>query len=378
MDINTRKLAEQAAHDSSAQYRQVTESSPTGIVITQNDQIIYANPAFSAFSGYEKDDLLGRDLAVLVDPDDKPAFSEFAKQAQAGPLLTGRTEFSFLTRGGGIKPATLYSTPIVQGGQAAVLINIADISERERLKEQIDKDNERRRGVITTVAHELRTPLQPIMGYLTMLVQDPKGFGLTEDTKQILDRCLQSVDRERQIINQMLELSVLDAGKLALAYSVFSVRNMLKNILDAGGYAANADITVDVPPDLTFEADADKIYNVIDSMLSNAVNYSKPPRRVRITYRSSAKDTHHRLAIQDNGTGITEAQLDAIFEPFQLADSAKLDRKTGRIGLSLSIAKQYIQMHGGYISVESIVNIGSTFTIHIPKTRPKEVMTSGT
>jgi signal transduction histidine kinase len=105
-------------------------------------------------------------------------------------------------------------------------------------------------------------------------------------------------------------------------------------------------------------------------MLSNAVNYSKPPRKIRISYQSGTSDQMHRIAIQDNGIGITNTQLDEIFEPFQLPDSGNISRKYDRIGLSLSIAKKYVQMHGGYISVDSIVNLGSTFTIHIPKTRP--------
>ena len=75
----------------------------------------------------------------------------------------------------------------------------------------------------------------------------------------------------------------------------------------------------------------------------------------------------HRLSIQDNGVGITNTQLDEIFEPFQLPDSGNVSRKYDRIGLSLSIAKKYIQMHGGFISVDSIVNVGSYFTIHLPR-----------
>jgi signal transduction histidine kinase len=120
-----------------------------------------------------------------------------------------------------------------------------------------------------------------------------------------------------------------------------------------------------------FEADLSKISTVIESMLSNAVNYSKHPRKIRISYQSGASDKMHRIAIQDNGIGITNTQLDEIFEPFQLPDSGITSRKYDRIGLSLSIAKKYIQMHGGYISVDSIVNLGSTFTIHLPKTRSK-------
>ena len=174
----------------------------------------------------------------------------------------------------------------------------------------------------------------------------------------------------------MVELSVLDAGKIPLSYSLFSPEEMIQSIINAGGYATKADLTVDIPPTLTLEADAGKISTVIESMLSNAVNYSKPPRKIRISYQSSASDTMHRIAIQDNGIGITNTQLDEIFEPFQLSDSGNISRKYDRIGLSLSIAKKYIQMHGGYISVDSIVNLGSTFTIHLPKTRSMAVKTN--
>jgi two-component system, sporulation sensor kinase E len=79
----------------------------------------------------------------------------------------------------------------------------------------------------------------------------------------------------------------------------------------------------------------------------------------------------HQLSVQDNGVGITNTQLDEIFEPFRIPESGALNKKFDRIGLSLSIAKKYVQMHGGFISVDSIVNLGSTFTIHIPKIPPE-------
>jgi two-component system sensor histidine kinase/response regulator len=109
-------------------------------------------------------------------------------------------------------------------------------------------------------------------------------------------------------------------------------------------------------------------------MISNAVNYSTPPRKIRIGYQTSSFDKLHRLSIQDNGVGITDTQLDEIFEPYQQTENGSTSkRKYDRIGLSLSIAKKYIKMHKGYISVDSIVNIGSTFSIHIPKQKPSEV-----
>ena len=106
-------------------------------------------------------------------------------------------------------------------------------------------------------------------------------------------------------------------------------------------------------------------------MLSNAVKYSTHPRKIHIAYRSAPNDTMHRLSIRDNGIGITDARLDEIFEPFPIPESGK-SLKFDKIGLSLAIAKKYIKMHGGYISVDSIINLETTFSIHIPKKRPEE------
>jgi signal transduction histidine kinase len=130
---------------------------------------------------------------------------------------------------------------------------------------------------------------------------------------------------------------------------------------------------MDIPEDLIITADRDRLYGVLDSILSNAVNYSRPPRIIHISYRPGAGGTTHTISVQDNGIGIPTDKCASIFEPFQLADAAKLSRKYDRLGLSLSIAKKIIQMHGGDITVESTVNVGSTFTVHIPRELSKEI-----
>ncbi|HII98123.1 MAG TPA: ATP-binding protein, partial [Methanoregula sp.] len=121
------------------------------------------------------------------------------------------------------------------------------------------------------------------------------------------------------------------------------------------------------PEGITILADRDRLYNVVDSLLSNAINYSKPPRKIEISYRMDADDGFHHISFCDNGIGIPPESIGNIFEPFQLADAAKLSRKYDRIGLSLSIARKVVQMHGGDITVRSVVNTGSTFTLHLPK-----------
>jgi PAS domain S-box-containing protein len=373
IDINQRKLAEQAAEENSQQYQQVTDHAPTSIVVVNGGKISYTNPTFRSFTGYDADELAGKDFRDLIHPDDRDAFPTLPENPDAGTPLPGLTEVQFRTKAGETRLGTLFFTWIHQKGRPAVLINLVDITEYERLKESVQNENIRRRGIISTAVHELHSPLQPITGYLSMLTQNPEKYGVTEETKAILDRVAKSIDHERQVIDQMLELSVLEAEKIPIEYSPVPVPVLLRSIIEGGGYGAQAEIALDIPPDLVIDADPGKIATVIGSMLSNAVNYSKPPRKIRIAYVSSAQDTMHRLAIRDNGIGITNTQLDEIFRTQNPADLAGNGKKAGRIGLSLSIAKRYVQLHGGFISVDSVVNIGSTFTIHIPKQRPAEV-----
>ncbi|MFA4850841.1 MAG: PAS domain-containing sensor histidine kinase [Methanoregula sp.] len=368
VNINGRKMAEKLNNENMMKYRQLTENSPNGILLIQGGVIRFSNPSFTIFSGYNKTELIGKTLEDFIDPQERDKFNVFVKNRSGNKKEHEEMDIHFVTKSEGIRIGTIFVNSILHLEKPATMINIIDISEKQRLSDKIHEDNERRRGIIITVAHELRTPLQPILGYLNLLISDPQGFGIVDETKKILERCLTSVDRERQIINQMLELSVLESGKLQLSYSTFSLELLVKSVLDTGGYFSKADeISIEIPTPVTLTADMDRIYSVIDYLLSNAVNYSKPPRKIKIFYYSDAKDTQHHISIQDNGIGIEKSMFSSIFEPFQLADGTKLSRKYDRIGLSLSIAKQIVQMHSGDITVESTVNIGSTFTIHIPK-----------
>jgi PAS domain S-box-containing protein len=372
VNIKARKIIEDLKNDTMLKYRQLTENSPTSILVLHEGTIRFTNPAFSAFSEYTPEELEGKDLLFLLDPRDREKFLEFKKRLVNETDLTEGSDFRFVTKSGGLRVAVIFANPIMHDNQQATMINLVDISIQQRLEEKIQQDNERRRGIIITIAHELRTPLQPILGYLNLLIQDPEGFGIIDDTKKMLERCLVSVERERQIINQMLELSVLDSGKIQLTLAEFTLPVLVRSMLDTCGYNSRAEVTLDIPDNLIISADRDRLYTVLDSLLSNAVNYSKPPHKIHISYHPGPDGTTHTIAVQDNGIGIPQNLFASIFEPFQLADAAKLSRKYNRLGLSLSIAKKVIQMHGGDITVESTVNVGSTFSIHIPRKLPEE------
>lgn len=371
ININSRKLAEKSVNESMTRYRQLTESSPVGILIVQNGIIRYVNPAFGRFVGIPQREIQGKEFCTFVDGHERLTCQERTdvwEKQHPGSVVS---VLSFQTASGASCRTEITTTPIKHLGQPATLINVLDTSERQRLEAKIELDNERRRGILATVAHELRTPLQPIIGYLDLLLADPTDWGISDETRKVLERCLTSADRERQIINRMLDLSVLDSGKIQLTFAPVPLAGLVRSVIETSGYAAQAAIDVNVPDDVVVRADAPRLFIVLDSVISNAIRYSSPPRRIGISWRTESTDAFWHLAVSDNGEGIPADALDSIFEPFQLPDAGRLSRKFDRIGLSLAIAKKIVDAHGGEITVESTVGEGSTFTLHIPKISPE-------
>jgi PAS domain S-box-containing protein len=284
IDIEARKHIIPASEDRLDQYKQITEISPLGIIILQNNIITYTNRAFCTFSEHDADFFIGKNIITTLYPDDQDKFLEFVTRLQTRIPLPDMAEFRFLSQSGKIKRANVFFTPIEQNGKPALLIHLVNIS--------------------------------------------------------------------------------------GVNYSIFSVPDLMKIIIDEGDYAAKANITVEIPPDLTFDADKKKIALVIDTLLFNAVKYSHTPRKIWISYSSGENDPQCHLSIRDNGIGITAGKLDEIFTAPQTTSMVQMTGKYGSTGMSLSVSKNYIQMHGGYINVDSTVNIGTTFTLNIPKKRP--------
>jgi len=314
---------------SEKQSRSIVEKSQLGIIVFDRDDytIRLTNTHLENMLRYSSEELAGMKFPDLIDSSEElKRFVDFVASGEA----IRNFELVFMTREKEPKWVSLSWSRITENLMSCTVIDIDTF--------------------------RLRTPLQPT--------------GVTEETRLILDHYTKSMDREQKIINQILELSEVDSGKISLDYSVFSVPELLNMIIDAGNYGIQAHITLDVPPDLVFDADRKKIAAVLITMLSNAVKYSSHPRKVVISYKSLPDDPMHHLSIRDNGIGITDARLDEIFEPFKISESGNKTLTFDKIGLDLAIAKKYIKMHGGYITVDSIINLETTFSIHIPKIKP--------
>jgi PAS domain S-box-containing protein len=259
------------------------------------------------------------------------------------------------------------------GGTLGVIGTMRDVTGmtlEERNLIQMERELDRWRNFINTAAHELRTPLQPILGYLHMILEDPSAFALDSETTKLLNLCLENVERERRVVDRMLELGIMDSCKVHLHLSDIDLRQLVATVIRIGGYDTKAELIVDISPDVTIPADRDRIFHVIDGLIANGIQYNSDPKKVWITYEENGNN--HYIRVRDNGIGIAPAALGSIFEPFYLADMDNLSRQYGRMGLGLSIAQRYMEMHGGRITVSSEVGVGSVFTIRLPKEVPHE------
>ncbi|WP_405526535.1 ATP-binding protein [Streptomyces canus] len=234
-----------------------------------------------------------------------------------------------------------------------------------RMAESIQAVEERQRRLTGDIAHELRTPLANLRGYLEALRD-----GVVEPTPELLDSLHEEALLQQRIVDDLQDLALAEAG--ALTYH--RVRVDLRELLEAAGTAhrAQADaagvaLRLEAPRPVDVIADADRLRQVVGNLVGNALRATAPGGTVTL-----ALGRHGDLAlleVRDTGKGIPAEDLPHLFDRFWRADAAR-GRATGGSGLGLSIARQIVTDHQGTIAVESTVGVGTTFTVTLATTGP--------
>jgi signal transduction histidine kinase len=226
---------------------------------------------------------------------------------------------------------------------------------------------------LATMSHELRTPLNSIIGFSEILVDRSDGSDPRRD--RFLRNILTSGKHLLSLINDILDLSKIEAGRMQLDLEPVDVRELVHGVVGVmAGIAGRRSIAIDVdveagmPP---LRLDAPKIRRALSNLLSNAVKFSDDGSRVAVTARhvSSRPRTHQpdvlELSVTDSGLGIPEDDRERIFEEFYQIDSGPARRWVGT-GLGLALVRRYAELHGGHVDVESEPGRGSTFRIVLP------------
>ena len=218
------------------------------------------------------------------------------------------------------------------------------------------------------MSHEFRTPLNAILGYTSMLLQGVNGE-LSAPQKKNLGRVDSNAKHLLNIINDLLDISRIEAGKMPLHADQFELPTLVGELLaevepliDKARLSASTELDGDLP---TVKSDRQKLKQIVLNLLTNAIKFT-PYGAVHVRAAYDAQREEVAIAVQDTGIGIAEKDQQKIFEDFRQADDS-VTRQYGGAGLGLSICRRLANMLGGTLTVESNVGAGSTFTLRVPR-----------
>ena len=237
-----------------------------------------------------------------------------------------------------------------------------ELAEKNR---QLELASQHKSQFLANMSHELRTPLNAILGYTELLADGTYG-ALAERPKGVLDRIDRNGKHLLGLINDVLDLSKIEAGEMQLALEDYALGSIVQNTITVTEPLARQkglELKAAIEPNLPLgRGDARRLSQVLLNLVGNAIKFTD---KGRIDVAATRDGERFRLTVRDTGPGIPEAEQAKIFEKFQQVDNTSTRRKGGS-GLGLSISKELVEMHGGTISVVSAPGEGSTFEVVLP------------
>ncbi len=278
----------------------------------------------------------------------------------------------FAAKDGKVWFAQAIPVPDEQGNIIGILQTCWDITERkeaERLlheKQIAEVANRTKSEFLANMSHELRTPLNSIIGFSDLLYEKIYGE-LNEKQTKAIGNISRSGKHLLNLINDILDLSKVEAGKLELDYREFELAgklNSMKNLLSPIADRKNIEINIDVDRDLnTIRADEARFAQIMYNLMDNAIKFSHENGIVNV--RAEKKGDFVEVTVRDNGIGIKDEDQHKLFKPFSQVDSFSSKKFQGT-GLGLSLVKQIVNLHGGQVWFSSKIDEGSTFAFTIP------------
>lgn len=301
--------------------------------------------------------IIGKNLLTVLDIEEKYSLRDLIEREEG--ILIEYNSFDEST----IFRASFSMIQSDSGYISGVVCVLRDVTEEERIEEE-------RKQFVSNVSHELRTPLTSMRSYIEALIDG--AWKDEELAPRFLDVAQSETDRMIRMIQDLLHLSRIDSGKSELNKELIDltalftqVLNRFDMLLDSEEYRDNNySIKRDVTEEAVFvDIDPDRIVQVLDNIMNNAIKYS--PDGGTISTKMEVKTDHVMLSIKDEGLGIPEEDLEAIFERFYRVDRAR-SRAMGGSGLGLAISREVVEQHGGRIWAESIERKGTTFYVTLP------------
>jgi PAS domain S-box-containing protein len=374
-----RQAAELAADRSEKKFRSLLEAAPDGIVVTDlAGKIVLVNSQTERLLGYERSQLVGRLVDVLVPRSRRGQHVELRTRYSAAPTarrLGGGNQLWAARSDGTELPVDVSLSPVVSDGEGLVYASVRDVTDRyqkertiQEMAERLARDNAALNSVnkeldtfCYSVSHDLRAPLRGMVGFCQALVED-YGDKLDETGKDYVQRISAASKRMGQLIDDLLTLSRVTRTEINRAD--VNLSNMAETIAEQLRRSdSDRKVEFKIQPGLTAQGDETLLRTMLENLLGNAWKYSAKKPHATIEFGIAANGTEQPFFVRDNGAGFDMAHVDKLFKPFQRLHG---HREFEGTGIGLASVANIVRRHGGRIWAEAKPEAGATMRFTLP------------